>query len=130
MIVLSTISYVEPIYGTATKPALKTLEPKHNKGVKPALGDFAICKTKNALCETGFPMLAEMKELDTTIVATRVLMKEWHPIRHFFIIRRIQDEYAMRKGTPLPIFMQTIDKFGELGVVTRKVETAPRLHHV
>jgi hypothetical protein len=37
---------------------------------------------------------------------------------------RIQDEYAMRKGTPSPIIIKTIDKFGELGVDTRKVETA------
>jgi hypothetical protein len=60
-----------------------------------------------------------------TIVATRVLMHERHPIRHFFTNRRIQDEYAMRKGTQLSIFMKTIDKFGELGVDTRKVEKVP-----
>jgi hypothetical protein len=77
-----------------------------------------------------------MRELITTIVATRILMNERHPIRHFFTNCRIQDEYAMKKGTDLPIFMKTIDKFGELGVDTRKVETAPsynrvpRLHHV
>jgi hypothetical protein len=52
-------------------------------------------------------------------------MNERHPIRHFYTNRRIQDEYAMRKGTPSPIFMKTIDKFGELGVDTRKVDTAP-----
>jgi hypothetical protein len=52
-------------------------------------------------------------------------MNERHPIRHFFSNRRIQDEYAMRKGTISPIFMKTIDKFRELGVDTRKVETAP-----
>jgi hypothetical protein len=50
-------------------------------------------------------------------------MNERHPIRHFFTKRRIQDEYAMRKGTPSPIFMKTIDKFGELGVDTRIVKT-------
>jgi hypothetical protein len=32
----------------------------------------------------------------------------------------------MRKGIPSPIFMKTIDKFGELGVDTRKVDTAQR----
>jgi hypothetical protein len=31
----------------------------------------------------------------------------------------------MRKGTPLPIFMKTIDKIGESGMDTRKMETAP-----
>jgi hypothetical protein len=98
-----------------TKPAMKTLEPIHNKGVKLELEVFAICKTENAL--------AEMRELN--IVATRILMNERHPIRHFFTNHRIQDEYAMRKGTTSPIFMKSIDKFGELGVDTRKVETAP-----
>jgi hypothetical protein len=72
-------------------------------------------------------------------------MNEMHPIRHLFINCRIQDEYAMRKGTPSPIFIKKIYKFGELGVDTRKVETASsykrapwmidadkclRLHHV
>jgi hypothetical protein len=52
-------------------------------------------------------------------------MNERHPIRHFFTDSRIQNEYAIRKGTPspIPIFIKTIDKFGELGVDTRKVET-------
>jgi hypothetical protein len=70
MIVLSTLRYGESIYGTITKPALKTLVPIHNKGVKLALGVFAICKTENALCEVVFPTLALMRELNTTIVAT------------------------------------------------------------
>jgi hypothetical protein len=82
---------------------------------------FAICKRKNALCEAGF--LTEMRQLNTTIVAKRILMNERHPIRHYFTNRRIQDEYAMRKGNSSPIFMKTIDKFGELGVDTRKVKT-------
>jgi hypothetical protein len=43
-------------------------------------------------------------------------MNERHPIRHFFTNRRIQD--AMNVD-----FHE--DKFGELGVDTRKVETAP-----
>jgi hypothetical protein len=62
-----------------------------------------------------------MRELNTTIPATRILMNEKHPIRHFFTNRRIQDEYeyAMRKVTLSPIFMKTIDKFGELGVDNR-----------
>jgi hypothetical protein len=70
------------------------------KLVKLVLGVIAICKTENALCETGFPTLVEMRELNTTIVATRILMNERHPIRHFFTNCRIQDEYAMKKGTP------------------------------
>jgi hypothetical protein len=105
--------------------ALKRLKPIHYEGVKLAFGVFANCKTENALCEASFPTLAELRELNMTILATRIIMNERHPIRHFFTNRRIQDEYAMRKGTPSPIFIKTIDKFGELGVDTRKVETAP-----
>jgi hypothetical protein len=95
--------------------------------VKLASGVFAICKTENALCEAGFPTLTEMEELNTTIVATLILMNERHLIRHFFTNHRIQDEYVMRKGTPSSIFMKTIEKFGELGVDTRKIYTAPQL---
>jgi hypothetical protein len=36
----------------------------------------------------------------------------------------------MRKGTSSPIFMNTIDKFGEMGVGTKKVETAPSYNRV
>jgi hypothetical protein len=79
---------------------------------------------ENALYDAGFLSLAEMREQNTTIVAKRILMNEGRPIRHFFTNRRIQAEYAMRKSTPSPIFMKTIDKFE--GVNTRKVETAPR----
>jgi hypothetical protein len=66
MIVLSTLRYGESIYGTATNLALKTLEPIHKKSLKLALGVFA----GNAICEAGFPTLAEMRELSKTIVAT------------------------------------------------------------
>jgi hypothetical protein len=55
-----------------------------SKGVKLTLGGFAICKTENARCEAGFQKLTEMRELNTSIVATRILMNERHPIRHFF----------------------------------------------
>jgi hypothetical protein len=46
MIVLSTLRYGESIYGTATKPALNTLETIHNTGVKLAFGVFVICETE------------------------------------------------------------------------------------
>jgi hypothetical protein len=52
MIVLSTIRYGETIYGSASKSALRKIEPVHHKRVKIALGVFAICKIENALCET------------------------------------------------------------------------------
>jgi hypothetical protein len=87
---------------------LKTTEPVHHKAVKIALGVFAICKTENALCEAGLPTLTEMRELNTTMVATRILTNRDHSIRHFFMDNKIQGEYAMKAGTPQPIFMKTI----------------------
>jgi hypothetical protein len=59
MIVISTLRYGESIYGTATKPALKILEPIPHKGVK-----------------INFATLAEMRELKTTIVAAGIFMNE------------------------------------------------------
>jgi exo-beta-1,3-glucanase (GH17 family) len=54
MVVLSTLIYGETVYGSASKSALKTIEPEnHHKGVKIALGVFSICKTENAICEAG-----------------------------------------------------------------------------
>jgi hypothetical protein len=54
--------------GSASKAALKTIEPVHHKGVKIAVGVFIICKTENTFCEAGLPTLTEMRELNTTIV--------------------------------------------------------------
>jgi hypothetical protein len=53
-------------------------EPIHNKGVKLGLRVFAICKTEHALREASFPTLAEMRELNTTIVSTRIFMNVQH----------------------------------------------------
>jgi hypothetical protein len=64
MFVLSTLHYWESIYGTARKPVLKTLE-------------------------ADFQTLSEMRELNMTIVVTRIIMNERHSIRHFFTNRRI-----------------------------------------
>jgi hypothetical protein len=88
--VLSKLRYGETIYGLASKSAQRTIEPVHHKGVKIALGVFAICKTENALCEAGLPTLTEKRELNTTMVATRILTNKDHPIRHFFMEDKIQ----------------------------------------
>jgi hypothetical protein len=58
MIVLLTLRYGETAYGSASKSALKTIEPIQYKGVKM----FAICKTENALCETGLPTITEITQ--------------------------------------------------------------------
>jgi hypothetical protein len=86
---------------------------------------FVICKTENALCETGLPTLTEMREINTKIVATRILTNSDHPIRHFFMDHKIQEEYAMKTSTTQPIFMKAIEAFGKQEIDVRKVETTP-----
>jgi hypothetical protein len=96
MVALSTIKYGETNYGSASKSALRKIEPVHHKRVKIALGVFGICKMENALCETGLMTLTEMKELNITMVATRILTSRAHPIRHFFMDNKIQGDYALK----------------------------------
>jgi hypothetical protein len=120
MVVLSTLRYSETVYGSASKSALRTIEPVHHKGVK-----IALFKTENALCEAGLSTLTEMRELNTKMVATRILTNRDHPIRHFFMDSRIQGEYAKKAGTPQPIFMEAIEIFGNHEIDERKVEITP-----
>jgi hypothetical protein len=64
--------------------------------------------TENA---TGLQTLTEMRELNTTMVATRILTNRDHCIRNFFMDHKIHEEYAMKAGTPQPIFMKAIEIF-------------------
>jgi hypothetical protein len=59
------------------------------------------------------------------MVATRILTNREHPIRHFFMDSRIQGEYAMKAGTPQPIFMKAIEIFGNQEIDVCKVEITP-----
>jgi hypothetical protein len=43
LVVLSTLRCGETVYGSASKSALRTIEPVHHKGVKFALRVFASC---------------------------------------------------------------------------------------
>jgi hypothetical protein len=66
-----------------------------------------------------------MRELNTAMVATRILTNRDHRIRHFFMDSKIQGEYAMKAGTPQPIFMKAMEVFGNQEIDGRKVETTP-----
>jgi hypothetical protein len=44
----------------ASKAVLKKLEPTHNRGIRLALGVYAVCRTENALCEAGVSKLANI----------------------------------------------------------------------
>jgi hypothetical protein len=56
--------------------------------------------------------LTEMWELNTTMVPKTILTNIDHHIRHFFMDNRIQGKYAIKAGTPQPIFMKVIEIFG------------------
>jgi hypothetical protein len=77
---ISTLRYGEEAYGSASKALQKKLEPTYNRGIRLALGVFAVCRTENALCEAGVSKLADMRNLNTTIIAIRFIS---NPIRPF-----------------------------------------------
>jgi hypothetical protein len=55
------------------------------------------------------------------MVETRILTKRDHPIRHFFMDSRIQDDSRY----PQPIFMIAIEIFGNQKIDVLKVEITP-----
>jgi hypothetical protein len=61
-----------------------------------------------------------MRELNTTMVATKIITNRDHPIRHFFMDSRIQGEYTMKAGTSQPPQI-----FGNQEIDVRKVEITP-----
>jgi hypothetical protein len=65
MIILSTLRYGKTVYGLASKAVLRQLDPIHHRGVRVALGTFAVCKTEKVLCEAGLPTLTEMRDENT-----------------------------------------------------------------
>jgi hypothetical protein len=67
--------------------------------------------------------MRELK-LNTKMVAMRILTNRDHPIGRFFMVSRIQGEYAM-KGPPQPIFMKAIEIFGNQEIDVRTVEIIP-----
>jgi hypothetical protein len=75
MIVLSTLRYGESIYGTATKTCTENIRSDAQQGRETNIRSFR--DLQNGKCrEAGFPTLAEVRELNTTVVVTRILMNE------------------------------------------------------
>jgi hypothetical protein len=78
---------------------LRKLDPIHHRGVRLALGTFAVCKTENVLCEARLPKLTEMRDEDTMKTGIRILTNENHPTRSQKINRNIYNDYAMKPGS-------------------------------
>jgi hypothetical protein len=79
-----------------SKAVLKQLEPTHNRVKRMALGVFAVCRTENALCESGVSTLPDMRNLNTTITAIRFIINQNHPIRPFCLNPTKLDKNALR----------------------------------
>jgi hypothetical protein len=94
MIVLSTLRYEEEFNGSASCAVLRQLDAVHHKGVRQALGTFVICRTENLLC--GLAKLDEIRKLNSTKSAIRILRNADHPIRPYFMNPNKLNEYAMR----------------------------------
>jgi hypothetical protein len=128
MIILSTLRYEEEGNASASKVVLKKHEPTHNR-IRLTLGVFAVCRTetvephyseasspvisevkinpqKYAICEAGVSILADMRNLNTTITATRFISKSNHPIRPYCLNPTELDEYAQRPAAPKPLFVR------------------------
>jgi hypothetical protein len=95
MIVLSTLRYGEEAYGSASCAVLRQLDENHHKGVRLALSTFAICRTENLLCEAGLAKLDEIRKLNSTKSAIRIVTDTGHPIIPYFMSPNKLDEYAM-----------------------------------
>jgi hypothetical protein len=87
--------YGEEAYGSATEAVLKKLEPTHKRGIRLALGAFAVSRTKKVLCEAGMTKLAEMRKLGNTKATKRVVTNKEHSIRPFCTNPSKLDEYAL-----------------------------------
>jgi Fic family protein len=81
MIVLSTLRYGDEAYGSVSCAVLRQLDAIHHKGVRLALGTFVICRTENLLCEAGLAKLDEIRELNSTKSAIKILTNTNHPVR-------------------------------------------------
>jgi hypothetical protein len=101
------------IWLTASKAVLKKLEPSHNRGIRLALGVFAVCRTENALCKAGVSTLADISNPN-------------HPIRSYCLNPTKLDEYALRSAAPKPFFVRAMEYFRILQIDTRKIKRSPQ----
>jgi hypothetical protein len=99
MIILPTLGYGNAVYGSASPTRLKTLDPVHHKEVKLALGTFAVCRTENVLHESGLSTIKEITEQDTARIAIKVITNQSHPIRSYFMKKKVYDKYVTKPRT-------------------------------
>jgi hypothetical protein len=95
-------------YGSASCAVLRQLDAVHHKGIRLALGAFAICRTEKLLCEAGLAKLDEIRKLKSTKSAIRIVTNADNPIRPYFMNPNKLDKYAMGSRDPQPQFVRTV----------------------
>jgi hypothetical protein len=81
-----------------------------------------ITKTKNIFSEAGMPTLLEMREINSSKTAIRILTISTPYKTLYFIKKNIHDEYACKPKTTKPIFIRSTENFGNLNKDVRKIE--------
>jgi hypothetical protein len=79
---------------------LRQLDAVHHKGVRLALGTFVFCRTEDVMCEAGLAKLDEIRKLNSTQSAIRILTNTDHPITPYFTNPNKVDEYALCPRNP------------------------------
>jgi hypothetical protein len=119
MIVLST-------FRSTSWAVLRQLDAVHHKNVRLALGTLVICRTKNLLCKAGLAKLDEIRKLNSTKSAIRILTNADHPSRPYFMNPNKLDEFVMWPLNPQPLFIRTAEYRGETQIDIMRIEIVPR----
>jgi hypothetical protein len=81
--------------------------------VRLALGTFVFCRTENLLCEAGLTKLDEIRKLNCTKSAIRILTDFMNPNK--------LDEYAMEPKNPQFLFIRTAEYLGQTQIDIRRI---------
>jgi hypothetical protein len=81
---------------------------------------------ENLLCEAGLAKLDEIKKLNSTKSAIRILTNADHPIRPYFMNPNKLDEYVMQSRNPQPLLIRTAKYLSETQIDIRRIEMVPR----
>jgi hypothetical protein len=100
---------------------LKKLDPTQNKGIRFALGAFAVSRTENVLCEAEMTILTETT-LSNTKATILVVTKKEQPIRPICTNPSKIDEYALRPKTQKLLYIRAAEHLGTLQIDMRKIE--------
>jgi hypothetical protein len=118
MIVLSTFWYGEQCYGSASCTVLRQLDAVHHKGVRLALGTFAICRPENLLGEAGLAKLDEIRKFNSTKSAIRIVTNADHLIRPYFMNTNKLNKCVR---DPQPLFVRTAEYLGETQIDIKRI---------